>query len=175
MRLTLNGSGGAPANHDTLSWHTECVASGHQEDNSSVNMRKASAGERLTSTSLRTGSSRASVLCSFIFFISTSLIVFSFRRLLERREHVSPEAVEVAAQFLQSTGVDPIDAARALGPLMDQTGLPQDAKVLRNGGTTDGQPGCQLSHRMRAAPEQLEDFSPGGVDQRCEYQMVSHD
>jgi hypothetical protein len=81
----------------------------------------------------------------------------------EGGESLLPDAVEVGAQGGHAVGVEPVDAAGALGLADDQAAVFEHAQVLGDGRSGDRQLLGQVSDRAGAPSEQLEDGPSGGV------------
>ena len=64
-------------------------------------------------------------------------VLFGFGDVLQLREAVVPEVAQPGAQLGQAFGPGAVQTSRAGSSLVDQTGLAQDAQVLRNGGAGD--------------------------------------
>ncbi len=155
-----------------------------------VKMSKASCGVRRTTTDFLMGLDRCLTLSisamlpppSLRYPSSTArrpLWGRSHRRAtirlgLEGFEHVVPEAIQVAAELLQTVELHAVDPTRALPTRADQTRPLEHLEVLRYGGTRDMQSFSEPTHRLRAAPEPLEHFASGRISQRLEHSTVSH-
>src|SRR3954451_10842986 len=66
--------------------------------------------------------------------------------LLELRERRVPELVEEVAYGRETLDTHGIDAARALCPVLHETGFLEHAQVARDGRSADREPCRQLSH-----------------------------
>jgi hypothetical protein len=84
------------------------------------------------------------------------------------RKRFVPDAVQPRPQCGNAVRVEPIDPAGALGVADDQAAVFEHAQVLGHRGPADRQLLGQLSHRGRAAGEQLEDRSPGRVTEKTQ-------
>jgi len=62
---------------------------------------------------------------------------------------------------------------RPLALVSDEAGALQHAQVLRDGGSTHGELGCELAHRPGAGTEELEDLPPRRIAERVERMSVS--
>lgn len=76
---------------------------------------------------------------------------------------MGPEPVQIAPQHVEPSSVDGVNSARPLGTVGDEAGLLQDAEVLRDRGTADGQLPCELANGARVLDQALKDGAPRRV------------
>lgn len=69
----------------------------------------------------------------------------------------------MVAQKGQTLGIEFVDAASAVAPVAHQARFLEDAQVLRDRWTRNGQPGGQFVDSARRGAEHLEDGQAGGV------------
>ena len=87
---------------------------------------------------------------------------------LEPARRVAPDPLEVGAHCLDALVVEPVDASGPARFLDDESGLPQEPEVARDGRARDRQRVGELLDRAVAGPEQFHDGSPVGVAERLE-------
>lgn len=84
---------------------------------------------------------------------------------LERAERMAPETIEIRTQRFQAGGVHRIDATSSFCALGDEAGVLEHTQVLGDGGTTDREVACQLTHGARALHETGEDRATSAIAQ----------
>src|SRR5205823_6946454 len=94
------------------------------------------------------------------------LLLGSLRRLLEGRERLVPEPVEVGAERRDSPRVDAVQPPRPVLPLVHELRLLQHPQVLRDRRPADRELSSELPDGLLAALEELEDGPPGRIAQR---------
>jgi hypothetical protein len=76
---------------------------------------------------------------------------------VHRAELVVPELLQEGAHFRHALRHGVVEPPRPLPPLGDEAGALEDAQVLRDGRTRDGEMRCDLPCRQLVSPDQAED------------------
>ena len=97
--------------------------------------------------------------------------VLGLHKCLQLIEGVGPEdpvVLEPGIHGLQGLGVEFVKAVAALAMLAHQVRPPQQTKVLGDGRPRDGKGLGDLSGRLAACAEQVENGAPRGIGKRVE-------
>ena len=86
-----------------------------------------------------------------------------FGLLPEGVERVGPEPVEVLAQRVEAAGVQGIEPPCSFGPVDDEAGELQDAKVLGDRRPADRKPAGKLADGLGPVEEARQNGLPGGI------------
>src|SRR5260370_38896708 len=98
-------------------------------------------------------------------------MAFPLRSLLHAIQLMPPEPFERARPVVKRTdrpGVGPIQHTAALAPDVDQSNIPQDAQVLRDGWLLKAQARHNIPDRALLRSEIVQDLSPPGLGDRVE-------
>ena len=87
-------------------------------------------------------------------------------------EGISPELVEKVAQRAKTVRLNGVHASCAEGPVGDQTGVLQDAKLLGNRRTADGKRSRQFADGLRPVAKPQEDGAAGAIAQGVELRLM---
>ena len=71
--------------------------------------------------------------------------------------------IEPALHIAQRGGIERVEAELGDTAFAHETGAPEHAQVLRDGGAADGKEGRDFAGRAFPAPDGVEDGAPGGV------------
>src|SRR6188768_1264087 len=84
------------------------------------------------------------------------------------RRGVAPHRAEIRLDRPKSLLAQRIDAARALAPLLDESGILQEPEVERDRRTADWELVCELADRPRSLRQKPEDRAALGVAEGLE-------
>jgi hypothetical protein len=77
-------------------------------------------------------------------------------------------------ELFEGLGPDPVEPSLRIGARLDEPGVSEDAKVLRDGRLTDAEPVDQLADRPFTVAKQIENLQPAGFAKDLEGSTGSH-
>jgi len=95
-----------------------------------------------------------------------------FPSLLEGSQRLGPEAIEVRAQRIEGLGIERVQTPGSRGPIRDQMGALEHAKVLGDGRPAHWEVTSELSDGQRAPEQAREDGAAGGIAEGIELRVV---
>ena len=101
--------------------------------------------------------------------LDTLPAVVGFGRRLESRQSLAPELVEELAQLGETFGADAVQAPGAVAALIEQSGVLEDAEVLRDRGTGDVEVRRDRARAQLVVADEMQDVTASGLGQcpRC--------
>ena len=91
--------------------------------------------------------------------------------MLERGQGLIPEVIEVLAKGFERVGIEGVDAARAVGAIGHEPSVLEDAEMLRDRGTADGELARELPDGQRTLQQARQDRPARAVTQGVELRM----
>src|SRR5258705_5920080 len=134
---------------------------GHHVPKPSTKTRKQVSMDAATSRSRTTGSMAVSVMTALSFARRGRLGGGDVQGMGglggdgEAVEGSRPHPVEIGAEHVEPSRIEPVDPARPRLAVDDEPGLAQDPEVQRDGRAGDGQLGCQLADGSRALGQEV--------------------
>ena len=113
-------------------------------------------------------SSRSTVTVSVAFAMVLLLLLHSLCFPLERSELLVPERIEERLDLREPLRASPVQPLRAVPPFVHQTGLLQDAEVLRDRGPRHVEVRRNLAGAQLPSAHELEDAAPARLGDRSQ-------